>query len=87
MIAFAMKEALITPYRDGPLIVRGEFRLEDQNGNPIDPGRETIALCRCGKSRAKPFCDGTHKVARFRAPSAAQPAPGGAALPAPRAVA
>lgn len=69
-----MSEARITSYRDGPLIVRGEFLLEDQDGNPIEPGRETIALCRCGKSRAKPFCDGTHKLARFRAPSAAQPA-------------
>ena len=74
-----MAHARITPYRDGPLIVRGEFLLEDQNGNPIDPGRATIALCRCGKSRAKPFCDGTHKLARFRAPSAAQPAPSAAA--------
>ena len=70
-----MEETRITAYRNGPLIVRGPFRLEDQDGNEIDPGRETIALCRCGKSRAKPFCDGTHKVARFRAPSAAQPAP------------
>ena len=73
-----MPAARITSYRDGPLIVRGEFRLEDQDGNPIDAGREAIALCRCGKSRLKPFCDGTHKIARFRAPSAAQelsPAP------------
>ena len=31
--------------------------------------RETIALCRCGKSRLRPFCDGTHKLVRFRAPS------------------
>jgi CDGSH-type Zn-finger protein len=73
MIACGMAEARITPYRDGPLIVRGAFSLEDQDGNPIDPGRETIALCRCGKSSAKPFCDGTHRLARFRAPSAAQP--------------
>lgn len=67
--------ARIVPYRDGPLLVRGPFRLEDQDGNAIDPGRETIALCRCGRSRSKPFCDGTHKVVRFRAPSAAE-APG-----------
>ena len=75
MTGSAMDEARITSYRDGPLIVRGPFRLEDQEGNPIDAGRETIALCRCGKSRMKPFCDGTHKIARFRAPSAAQPGP------------
>jgi CDGSH-type Zn-finger protein len=62
--------ATITPYRDGPLIVRGHFRLVDQDGTEIDPGRETIALCRCGKSGIKPFCDGTHKRSGFSAPSA-----------------
>ena len=64
-----MDEATITPYRDGPLLVRGPFKLQDQDGNEIDPGRETVALCRCGKSRMRPFCDGSHKVVRFRAPS------------------
>ena len=64
--------ATITPYRDGPLIVRGDFRLLDQDGREIDPGRETIALCRCGKSRLRPFCDGTHKLVRFKAPSGAE---------------
>ncbi len=62
--------ATITPYRDGPLIVRGDFRLVDQDGAEIDPGRRTIALCRCGKSGIKPFCDGTHKRGGFSAPSA-----------------
>ena len=62
--------ATITPYRDGPLIVRGDFRLVDQDGADIDPGRTTIALCRCGKSAIKPFCDGSHKRAGFSAPSA-----------------
>ncbi len=69
--ASAMSEARITAYRDGPLLVRGPFRLEDQNGDPIDVGGGTIALCRCGKSRMRPFCDGTHKLVRFRAPSGA----------------
>jgi CDGSH-type Zn-finger protein len=62
--------ATITPYRDGPLIVRGDFRLLDQDGAEIDPGRRTVALCRCGKSAIKPFCDGTHKRSGFLAPSA-----------------
>lgn len=66
----ADSQATITPYRDGPLIVRGDFRLVDQDGAEIDPGRRTIALCRCGKSGIKPFCDGTHKRAGFSAPSA-----------------
>ena len=67
-----MNDVVITPYRDGPLIVRGPVRLSDQDGNEIEAGRETIALCRCGKSRMRPFCDGTHKLVRFRAPSGAE---------------
>jgi CDGSH-type Zn-finger protein len=63
-------EAKITPYRDGPLLVRGPFKLTDQDGNEIDARRRTIALCRCGKSQLKPFCDGTHKLVGFRADSA-----------------
>ena len=62
--------ATITPYRDGPLLVRGDFRLLDTDGNEIDPGRRTVALCRCGKSGIKPFCDGTHKLTGFAAQSA-----------------
>jgi len=60
----------ITPYRDGPLVVRGDFRLVDQEGNEIEAGRDTVALCRCGRSRIRPFCDGSHQIVRFRAPSA-----------------
>ena len=55
------------PYEDGPLIVRGDFELVTPDGERIDPGRATVALCRCGKSAIKPFCDGTHKAIRFRA--------------------
>jgi len=61
--------ATITPYRDGPLLVRGPVRLQDQQGREIELGRDTVALCRCGKSRIRPFCDGSHKLTRFRAPS------------------
>ena len=63
------EHATITPYRDGPLLVRGPVRITDQDGNEIVVDRETVALCRCGKSRLRPFCDGTHKLVRFRAPS------------------
>jgi CDGSH-type Zn-finger protein len=65
--------ATITPYRDGPLLVRGPVRLQDMHGGEIEVGRDTIALCRCGKSRIKPFCDGTHKLSGFRARSEADP--------------
>jgi CDGSH-type Zn-finger protein len=44
----------------------------DQDGNVIEVDRETVALCRCGKSRLRPFCDGTHKLVRFQAPSGAE---------------
>lgn len=56
----------ITPYPDGPLIVRGNVRLETAEGTPIERHRRTVALCRCGLSTIKPFCDGTHKPAGFR---------------------
>jgi CDGSH-type Zn-finger protein len=59
--------ATITPYRDGPYIVRGNFAVMGQDGTPIETHRKTIALCRCGKSQIRPFCDGTHKVVGFRA--------------------
>lgn len=64
-----MDKAWITPYKDGPLLVRGEFELTDQDGNAIETNRKTIALCRCGRSRLKPFCDGTHNATRFKAES------------------
>ena len=65
----APASATITPYRDGPLLVRGPFRLQDMYGREIEVDRDTVALCRCGKSRLRPFCDGSHKLVRFRAPT------------------
>lgn len=63
-------QVTITTYEDGPLLVRGDVRIVTQDGELIRPGRATVALCRCGHSGRKPFCDGTHKVAKFRAPAA-----------------
>jgi CDGSH-type Zn-finger protein len=65
-------KATITPYRDGPYLVRGSFVLCDQDGLEIPLGRRTIALCRCGKSRTRPFCDGTHRLTGFEASSGAE---------------
>lgn len=59
----------ITPYPDGPYLVRGNFTVLDQDGNELPLQRQTIALCRCGKSQMRPFCDGTHKLIGFQAPS------------------
>ena len=63
-----MDDVTITPYPDGPILVRGPFKLVDQYGCPIDTHRKTVALCRCGRSRMRPFCDGTHKKIGFKAP-------------------
>lgn len=65
----------ITPYRNGPYLVRGSFVVCDQDGNEIESQRPVIALCRCGKSQIRPFCDGTHKTIGFRSESEAAPGP------------
>jgi CDGSH-type Zn-finger protein len=62
-------ETRITPYRNGPYLVRGPFTLVDQDGSEIEVKRRVVALCRCGHSRTRPFCDGTHKATRFQAES------------------
>jgi CDGSH-type Zn-finger protein len=64
--------ARVTPYRDGPYILRGAFELIDQDGKEIETRRSTIALCRCGRSQMRPFCDGTHKLTGFHAESGAE---------------
>ena len=64
------RDVLITPYRDGPLLVRGPVRVLDDEGKALDNRRDPIALCRCGKSRLRPFCDGTHKRIGFHAAGA-----------------
>ncbi|HWN74059.1 MAG TPA: CDGSH iron-sulfur domain-containing protein [Solirubrobacterales bacterium] len=68
--------ATITPYPDGPYLVRGDFVVQDQEGNELPLGRRTIALCRCGRSQMRPFCDGTHKLIGFEAPSGQESWPG-----------
>jgi CDGSH-type Zn-finger protein len=65
-------DAIVTVYQDGPLILRGKFVITAQDGQPIPAGRRTVALCRCGRSAMKPFCDGSHARTGFRAPGRAQ---------------
>ena len=51
----------------------GEVEVVDADGNPFDlTGKAKIALCRCGGSATKPFCDGTHNRNGFQA---SEPAP------------
>ena len=51
---------------DGPLIVRGDFEILTTSGGAVPRDRKTVALCRCGASAIKPYCDGTHKLIKFR---------------------
>jgi CDGSH-type Zn-finger protein len=57
--------AQIVPCADGPLLVRGAFEIAGTD-DARRPTRNTVALCRCGTSVLKPFCDGSHKLTGFR---------------------
>ncbi len=54
-------EVSISTYPDGPLLVRGDYVVKDGSGNEIPARRRTVALCCCGESSIKPWCDGSHK--------------------------
>jgi len=54
----------ITIKNNGPYVVEGDFKLTDANGQEI-PAKKA-ALCRCGGSTTKPFCDGTHSKIGFQ---------------------
>ncbi|MCK9612550.1 MAG: SDR family NAD(P)-dependent oxidoreductase [Bacteroidales bacterium] len=49
---------------NGPAVIKGKCMLEDKNGQKTET-EEVIAICRCGKSKNKPFCDGSHVVHPF----------------------
>ena len=58
----------ISTYENGPFLVTGgRFSLVDAEGDEFPVEKETIALCRCGASTRKPFCDGTHSKVGFEA--------------------
>jgi CDGSH-type Zn-finger protein len=63
----------ITIRPNGPYLVEGDVELVDVNGSKIDTSSRgpRIALCRCGGSVSKPFCDGTHSRIGFQAAEAA----------------
>jgi CDGSH-type Zn-finger protein len=60
------EEPVIVVCPDGPLLVRGHVELATPEGEPVEQRRRTVALCRCGASTIKPFCDGTHKAIHFK---------------------
>ena len=61
-----MADVTIKALKDGPLLVQGEAQLLDSEGNPFKLAKESVALCRCGGSGNKPFCDGTHSRVGFQ---------------------
>ena len=69
-----MADVTIRPLKNGPLIVEGQVDLFDTDGNKITSEKPRLALCRCGASSNKPFCDGTHSVIGFQAAEAINPA-------------
>ena len=62
-----MSEVKINIRDNGPLLVEGTFKLVDAAGNEfqLPTNKPAFALCRCGHSANKPFCDGAHKAAGF----------------------
>jgi CDGSH-type Zn-finger protein len=59
-------ETTITAYRDGPLLVRGPVVVLDEDGRRIEVRRRVVPLCRCGRSRTQPLCDGAHEASGSR---------------------
>jgi len=55
----------IKPLTDGPLLLKGNLTIRAGSGRVAWQGKQT-ALCRCGASKNKPFCDGSHKAAGFK---------------------
>lgn len=64
-----MSEPIVLRLREnGPVLAPGSIKVVDHLGNefPIAPGKDVVALCRCGHSAKKPFCDGAHKTSGFQ---------------------
>ena len=71
-----MSDPLVIRCREnGPYVISGPVKVADHLGNEfvIPAGKETIALCRCGRSKNRPFCDGSHRECGFLAGEIAQP--------------
>jgi CDGSH-type Zn-finger protein len=71
-----MSDVKITVSRNGPYLVSGLVDLTDADGNVL-PAKAKMALCRCGGSTTKPFCDGTHSKIGFQGAEQAVQASGG----------
>jgi CDGSH-type Zn-finger protein len=57
-----MSKTIITIKDNSAIKVEGDFEVVDAHGNKYNlGGRSVVSLCRCGLSKNKPFCDGSHK--------------------------
>jgi CDGSH-type Zn-finger protein len=62
----AMPDVDITATENGPYVISGPITIHDHDGRAVDvPDGDSVALCRCGGSGNKPFCDGTHAAIDF----------------------
>lgn len=63
-----MSDVVVNLKPNGPLFVAGPARIVDSTGKAfnVPPGKPGVALCRCGQSKNRPFCDGSHKAAGFQ---------------------
>ena len=63
-----MSDVTITVRTNGPYKIVGPVRIVDAEGQELEPPEgKAIALCRCGHSQTKPFCDASHKRIGFEA--------------------
>lgn len=62
-----MADVTIRLRENGPLVVEGGIQIVDHEGNPFElpANKPAVALCRCGHSGNKPFCDGSHRTHNF----------------------
>jgi CDGSH-type Zn-finger protein len=66
-----MADVKIQTVKNGPYLVSGIVELVDAEGRSFTLNKASFALCRCGGSVNKPFCDGTHSRLGFQAAEAA----------------
>ena len=71
-----MPDATVQVMPNGPLRISGSFEITDGTGAKFDlGGRTALGLCRCGLSKNRPFCDGSHASAGFKADDKARALP------------
>jgi CDGSH-type Zn-finger protein len=62
-----MQEVTIKVRENGPYRITGAVTIVDADGTPYVVEGDNVALCRCGGSKTKPFCDGSHRENGFSA--------------------